>query len=566
MISVGIDLGTTNTLAAAYLDDGRIEFVKDNAGKVLMPSAVAMDAQKEVVIGAAAKHRLTRDPANTFTRFKRAMGTQEKFKLGRQKLTATDLSALLLRRVYENIQAQFSEDIGEVVISVPAYFNSVQRQETLMAAELAGFTVARLVNEPTAAALAYGLQDKEDESLFIVLDLGGGTFDVSILEMFEGVMEVRASAGDAFLGGEDFTKAVADHFAQEAGLEWAKLDAESKEALYAAAEQLKCSVGPEETVRAQVPLKGKELGLSLSLDEFETITASLAMRIRKPIERCLYDAKLSVADIERIILVGGATRMPMMRSLVARMFQKLPERTLDPDMVVAQGAAIQAALSAKNEMLNDVVMTDVSPFSLGIAARQYTQSGFMDDGFSPLIERNTTLPASRMHNFATLGNNQTNINIHVYQGESPVASENIKLGEMQVKVPARPAGQESVNVRFSYDVSGLLQVEVTVVSTGKTSEMVIEGSAAKLSPAERAKRMKVLESYKVNPRDMQENVEVLENLKHLFAMHLGQDREHIRDLITQFETVLAAQDPREIERVREAVQARIASIESGYVT
>lgn len=565
MISVGIDLGTTNSLIAVFLENGEIEFIENESGKLLTPSAVGLSDKNEIITGAAAKHRILQHPDITFTKFKRSMGSSNTFKLGKKNLTATDLSAFLLKQLVANLRKKYSEGISEAVISVPAYFNSIQRQETQLAAEMAGLQVSRLVNEPTAAALAYGLQDLENESQFIVLDLGGGTFDVSILEMFEGVMEVRASSGDAFLGGEDFTQAVAEYFAEKNGLEWKKLSSSAREALYAAAEEMKKTLSTAAAAESTVPVEGEELNLSLTLSDFEEICSPLSLRMRKPIEKCLHDAKLSTHDMDRVILVGGATRMPLVRSLAARIFQKLPERTLDPDLVIAQGAAVQAALCQKNEALDDVVMTDVSPFSLGIRARNETRFGAVEDAFFPIIERNTTLPASRTQWFQTLQDNQTKLLVQVYQGESPIATENVKLGEITVDVPAKPAGHEAIDVRFSYDVSGLLQVEVTVLSTERVYEIIIEGSAKSLSKSELKARLKALESYKIHPREDLENQEVLENLKHLYAMHLGEDRVRINELIGLFEAALNTQDPKEIRRVRTTVIEQIEIFEKNYV-
>jgi molecular chaperone HscC len=566
MISVGIDLGTTNTVVCIMTESGETEFLEADGGMQMTPSAVSLGDDNGVIVGAAAKHRVITQPDRTHTKFKRAIGTEKKFLLGKNKFSATDLSAFLLKQLKADIEAKYQDEIGEVVISVPAYFNSVQRSETLLAGEIAGFKVSRLINEPTAAALAYGLQDRTGESQFIVLDLGGGTFDVSILEMFEGVMEVRASSGDAFLGGEDFTETVAMHFAKKLDVDWAKAKLAQRETFYSAAEEMKKQLSFQDNVTVRVPLDGVEQELTMTVTEFDEICKPIALRIRRPIERCLYDAKLTPQDMDRIVLVGGATRMTAVRSLAARMFQKLPERSIDPDLIVAHGAAIQAGLSQKNAALDDMVMTDVSPFSLGIKSRNETPHGVIENAFVPVIERNTILPASRVSYFSTIQNNQTSISVQIYQGESPMADENVKLGAMSVTVPSAPAKHENIEVRFSYDVSGLLQVEVKVVSTGRMYDIVIEGSASSLSPEEKAKRLKALESYKVSPREDRENQAILEALKHLYAMHLGDDRMLIADLIAQFETVMNGQDPKEIAIARQNLAEQITTIEQNFVT
>ena len=561
MIYLGIDLGTTNTLVAVVDEDGQPVVVPNSLGEALTPSVVGLSDDNTILVGKAAHRRLVRHPERTISRFKRSIGSEKVYRLGKKTYSATDLSALLLRQIREDVEAQLDEPLGGVVISVPAYFNSVQRKATLLAGELAGFQVSRLINEPTAAALAYGVHDREGESTFIVLDLGGGTFDVSILEMFDGVMEVRASAGDAFLGGEDFTLAIAKRFARQLKSEWADCSPATQEILLALAETAKRQITADQVAEVSAEIDGVEHTFVLTEAQFEEDVSELSMRMRRPIERCLYDAGLRAADLDRVVLVGGATRMRFIRGLAARIFQRLPERSLDPDTVVALGAAVQAALVENNAALDDMVMTDVSPFSLGIASNHHGANGVIHDAFAPIIERNTVLPASRVQHFSSSADNQTEVSIRVYQGESPMAVENTLLGDLKVRIPRAPKGKESIAVRFSYDVSGLLQVEVTVLSTNKTFDMVIEGGSTNMSAAEKKQRIKALEAYKTHPKDDQRNQAVTEALKHLYAMLLGPDRVAVTDLIAEFESVLATQDPRVIEKRRPEIEEAIAVLE-----
>jgi len=370
--------------------------------------------------------------------------------------------------------------------------------------------VRRLINEPTAAALANGLLDREDESLFLVLDLGGGTFDVSILEMFEGVMEVRSSAGDAFLGGEDFTEAVARHFADEAGLSWKTQTAEQRETLLSFAERIKRALSESKVATASLELGGEEKEFSLTTEKFEHITSELLARLRRPIEKCLYDAGERAEAIERIVLVGGATRMPAVRSLASRIFKKLPERKIDPDHAIALGAAVQAGLIEKHEGLRDVVMTDVTPFSMGIESGTETENGRVEGIFSAIIERNTVLPVSRISHYSTAANNQKSIEVNVYQGEAAFARDNVLLSSFKVQVPPKPAGEETIEVRFTYDVSGLLAVDVKVLSTGREYAEVIENMAQAMSEDDKASRLSAMEALKVNPRDAEQNMALIE--------------------------------------------------------
>lgn len=564
-LPVGIDLGTTHSLIAVFSATGEPKLVPGADGSYLTPSAVGLSDSGSLLVGAAAKARQLTSPDKTHVSFKRHMGTGKQFQLGRKTYSASDLSALVLRKLVDDFKAAYpGETIENLVVSVPAYFSSAQREATMMAAELAGLPRPKLVNEPTAAALAYGLQDREGESTFIVLDLGGGTFDVSIIEMFEGVMEVRASSGDVVLGGEDFTDAIARDIAAKLDLDWEGVDGTQRSIIVTAAEAMKRRLSDATTAEVTVPI-GKGHEYSLTREGFEELCAKLLIALRRPIDRCLYDAGLSVGGIQRVVLVGGATRMPMIRSLAARALRRLPESGLDPDQVVAIGAAVQAGLIQRNAALSDLTMTDVAPFSLGINAMMDTPSGTIANAFSPIIERSTILPASRTQRYSTVANNQEHIEFGVFQGESPMANENARIGQGKVRVPRGPAGAESIDVRFSYDTSGLLHVGITVVSTGQKSELVIEGGAEAMAPDERKRRIRALEALMVHPRDESINLATLERLKGLYGMLLGEDRDRSRELIAYFETALASQDPRRIAKAREEVEAAAAGMEDNYV-
>lgn len=565
MAHIGIDLGTTNSLVAV-LEDGGPRLLPNALGEVMTPSVVGLaDDGKSLLVGRAARARLVRHPDLTAARFKRLMGTEKELRLGRKSYGAVELSAMVLKSLKVDAEAELGEPVTGAVISVPAYFNGRQRQATKDAAEIAGLTVLGLINEPTAAALAAGVHDRNDESTFIVLDLGGGTFDVSIVEMFEGVMEVRASSGDAFLGGEDFTVAIARHFASEAKLNWETIDLTQREALSAVAEDIKRRLSNTDRAESTVGIGRLKLDVSLDQRQFETLTQGLIARIRKPIEASLYDSGLSVDDIDRVLLVGGATRMPGIRSLAARIFRQLPEGRGDPDHVVALGAAVQAGLIARDDGLRDLVMTDVAPFSLGVASAHWVQDQFISDRFSPLIERNTILPVSRFGHFSTIEDKQDKVMLKIYQGESSVASENIELGQLMVDVPKAPAGQESVEVRFTYDTSGLLTVDAKVISNGKTYTNVIENLAEAMSPGEKNRRLQKMDLLKISPRDQAENVALVESLKHLYEILLGADRAHVVELLDAFDVALNSQDERRIKAERERLVPIVRAIDADSV-
>ncbi|WP_421759024.1 Hsp70 family protein [Devosia sp.] len=561
----GIDLGTTHSLIAVLGEGGAPELVKGVDGSVLTPSVVGLSDSGTLLVGAAAHARRLSHPDKTHSLFKRHMGTGKEFDLGRKQYSASDLAALVLRSLKSDFHAAYpGAEMESLVVSVPAYFSSVQREATMLAAELAGLPRPRLINEPTAAALAYGLQDRQGESTFMVLDLGGGTFDVSIIEMFEGVMEVRASSGDTRLGGEDFTAMIALDMATGLGLGWQDISPGDRATFSIAAEAIKRRLSTADTAQATIPIAGGQV-YRIARGELEALCADLLIKLRRPIDRCLYDSGMSIDKIDRVLLVGGATRMPMIRSLAARTTRQLPEAGIDPDQVVALGAAIQAGLIQRNAALSDLVMTDVAPFSLGINSRVATAGGIIDNGFTPIIERSTVLPVSRVQRFNTIADRQERIEFGVFQGESPIASENARIGSVGVSVPPSPAGQESIDVRFSYDPSGLLHVGVMVVSTGAKTEVIIEGSAVAMPADKRRRRIKALESLMVHPREESVNLATLERLKTLYAMLLGEERTNSAALLAHFEAALASQDQRRIEQTREEVEAAAAQIEQNYV-
>ena len=559
---IGIDLGTTNSLVAHFTEDGPV-LIPNALGETLTPSAVYVDKNNEVTVGQAAKDRLVTDGDASVARFKRRMGTTQASQLRKQKFRPEDLSALVLKALKADAEAHLGTKVKEAVISVPAYFNDIQRKATIAAAELAGLSVRRLVNEPTAAALAYGLHRKESEDTFLVVDLGGGTFDVTILEMFSGVMEVRASAGDAFLGGEDFTDRVFDHFADQLNVQTQDLSTGEIGRLRGLADKAKHEL--TENVLSEVMYRHgeTEVPLSLSRSKFEEITESLVARVRRPIQRAISDANLKADDIDRIVLVGGATRMSVLRNLITKLFNRFPEHELDPDRIVALGAAVQAGLLERHEALEDVVMTDVCPFTLGYeTARELEGKDNWEHGiFSPLIERNTVVPVSRSQAICPLQPGQKKIDLKVYQGEAIHVRDNIKIGQLAVPIPYNRKDREEVDLRFTYDNSGVLEVLAKVMSTGKQLRLIIEGNPGALSSAEINKRFKELERIKVHPRDEAQNAALIARLSAAFENLLGDRRAYVSDLLSRFESTLASHDKREIEQLRQEITEQLNHLE-----
>ncbi|GGX57214.1 molecular chaperone HscC [Litorimonas cladophorae] len=552
MALVGIDLGTTNSLISVFTDEGP-KLITNGTGSFLTPSVVGLSDQGDIIVGEAAKHRLVTHPEKTVARFKRAMGTAKQHQLGKTQYKAEDLSALVLRSLKADAEKYLGETVDRAIISVPAYFNDIQRKATYAAGKMAGLKVERLINEPTAAALAYGLSAKEDENTFLVIDLGGGTFDVSILEIFDGVMEVRSSAGDAFLGGEDFTTAVEDYFLTQLETPREKMKPKDLGRLRDLANKAKVALSEKTNVTVKF-LSGKiEKELTLDRAKFEDLTQKLQSRMRMPLQRAISDAGLRSSDIERIILVGGATRMPVIRAMVTRLLKKFPEHSIDPDEVIALGTGVQSGLLDRHEALEDVVMTDVCPFTLGTdIAREVGPNQYESGYFQPIIERNTVIPASRVVRNSTIRPGQDKVGIQVYQGESPRVEDNVPLGEITINLPKEKDKHQDFDIRFTYDVSGVLEVLVTVVGTGKTEQLILEGNPGSLSQAEIAKRLKALDKLKIHPRDVGENAAIINRLKAAYENHLGDIRAAIEHNLVQFEHVLSKQNDTDIKLARDA--------------
>ncbi|WP_338473746.1 molecular chaperone HscC [Pseudomonas sp. WP18] len=558
---IGIDLGTTNSLVAAW--DGEHARILPNAlGNFLTPSVVGLDDEGQLVVGDIARERLHTHPQLTASLFKRYMGSARETRLGARVYRAEELSAMLLRSLKADAERALGEPVHEAVISVPAYFSDAQRKATRIAGELAGLKIEKLINEPTAAALAYGLEQR-DEATFLVFDLGGGTFDVSILELFEGVMEVRASAGDNFLGGEDFDDLLVEHFIAKIGA--ADLPDLNQPAitqrLRREAQRVRHALGQAQAARFTLREQSREWHLELTQGDLTTVVQPLLDRLRAPIERALRDARIKVADLDEILLVGGTTRMPLVRKLVATLFGRIPAMQLNPDEVVAQGAAIQAALQARHASLEEVVLTDVCPYTLGIETSMQVGGGFQSGHYLPIIERNTVVPVSRSRNVSTLSDNQKVVRLGIYQGESRLVSNNIFLGELEIPVPPRKAGEVTLDVRFTYDNNGLLEAQVHLPINGETRRLVIENNPGVLAPEEIAQRLAALEALKVHPRDQQINTLLLARLDRLYQESLGEGREYIASLANHFQQMLDTQDEHQIREARSDITQRLVHFE-----
>jgi molecular chaperone HscC len=558
---VGIDLGTTHSLIGAYGADGPTLF-PNALGDLLTPSVVSVDGDK-VLVGQAARDRLISHPEHTVAAFKRWMGTARETRLGGRAFRPEELSALVLRSLLADAEAALGEKISEAVISVPAYFSDAQRKATRAAGELAGVKIERLINEPTAAALAYGLQDRGGEGRFLVFDLGGGTFDVSILECFDSVFEVHASAGDNFLGGEDFLDVMVDAFCRDNDLRQQALKTQELGQLRRRLEQLKRELSARTPGPLQMAIDGRDYSWSIDEDRFAHICEPLVQRMRTPIERAMRDAKLQPSQLDEIVLVGGASRMPLVARLVSRMFGRLPLRHVNPDQAIGLGACVASGLKSRNAKLEEIILTDVCPFTLGTQIARRDDNGQVHSGFfHPIILRNSTVPVSREDQFYPVHEKQEKLTIDIYQGENPLVANNIKLGEISMPLDKRRGTDDNgVTVRFTYDINGLLQVEVTEHATKRRHELLLEQNPGLLSPEEIRTRLAALAELKIHPRDQQENIAVLARAERLYEEFIH-ERDRLQEWIVHFRSLLDTQDGDLIARNREEFSEALDMLEA----
>lgn len=555
---IGIDLGTTNSVCAVF-KDGKTQLIPNNFGENLTPSCVSFEKNGELHVGKTAKTRAALHPEESVANFKRYMGTDKVFKIHKQNYSPVELSSLILKNLIEDAERYTGQKVEEAIISVPAYFNGVQRKATMQAAAMIDLKVEKLINEPTAAAIAYGLQNKPEYTDFMIIDLGGGTFDVSIMEYFDDILEVKASGGDNFLGGEDFLKALVDLYLSKARIKLEKLSANDKQLLFSRMEDVKKQIG-KKTQTIEPFLTTKTDAVQITQTEFEQACKTLLQKMIKSIELCLKDARLKPNEIDEVILVGGASRTAFVRTLVTRLFKKMPRTDIDPDLTIAYGAAIQAGLKARNEELKDVVLTDVCPYTLGTGI---ISGSVYDDSllFSPIIERNTVIPASRYNIYETVRDNQKKLVMNIYQGESRLVKNNILLGEFEIDVPPKPKGHEQVELRISYDVNGILEVDARVLSTGEQKSMLINNSPQELTEAQIAESRKKLQALKFHPRESEAVKELMLRAESIYENSIGEEREIINLLVHEFNEVLASQEPQKIAKAIEELRSKLSEFD-----
>lgn len=501
---IGIDLGTTNS-CVAVMEGGEAVVIPNAEGNRTTPSVVGFKKDGERIVGESAKRQAITNPDRTVASIKRHMGTNHKENIGDKEYTSPEISAMILQKLKADAEAYLGSTVTQAVITVPAYFNDSQRQATKDAGKIAGLEVLRIVNEPTAAALAYGLE--KEEEIILVYDLGGGTFDVSILELGDGTFEVRATSGDNKLGGDDFDQAVIDHlvaeYKKEQGIDLSK-DKAAVQRLKDAAEKAKKELSGVVSTTISLPFitmadgVPQHLEMNLTRAKFEELTADLVERTLGPTRQALSDAGLSSGEINKVVLVGGSTRIPAVQEAIKKLVGKDPHKGVNPDEVVALGAAIQAGVLTGD--VKDVVLLDVTPLSLGIE----TAGGV----FTKMIDRNTTIPTSKSQIFSTYADNQTSVEIHVLQGERSMAADNKSLGRFMLgDIPPAPRGIPQIEVTFNIDANGIVNVSALDKGTGKSQKITITSSSG-LSDEEIDRMMKDAESHADEDKKRKELVEV----------------------------------------------------------
>lgn len=580
---VGIDLGTTNSVVAV-LEGGEPVVIANAEGSRTTPSIVAFTKSKERLVGQPAKRQAVVNADNTVFSIKRLMGQtydEARDEAGRlpyevvrgaandarvripntgKEYTPQEISALILGKLKKDAEAYLGEEVTQAVITVPAYFNDSQRQATKDAGRIAGLDVLRIINEPTAASLAYGLDKKANETI-LVFDLGGGTFDVSILEVGDGVVEVRSTSGDTHLGGDDWDNVIVDwiaeEFKRENGIDL-RQDRQALQRLKEAAEKAKIELSS--TVQAEINLPfvtadasgPRHLNLSLSRSKFEQLSEGLLKRIETPVQQAINDAELTKNDIQEVVLVGGATRMPMVQELVERLLGKGPNKSVNPDEVVAVGAALQAGVLSGD--VKDILLLDVTPLSLGVET--------MGGVFTKLIERNTTIPVRKTEIFSTAADNQPAVDIHVLQGERPMAADNMTLGQFQLTgLPPAPRGVPQIEVTFDIDANGILNVSARDKATGTEQKITITAST-NLSDHEVERLVREAEQNRsaderraqlVQVRNEADSIiyQVEKSLTELGDKLPAGDRQQIEHQISELRDVMQREDA---EAIRDSIQ------------
>lgn len=546
MTNVGIDLGTSNSLISFWdVDKREAILIKNSKGKTLTPSAISIDNENNILIGQDAYDRIIEHPEQTVQHFKRFMGTDKKWEINGKYYTPVDFSALLLKQLKTDAELFLGEEITDAIISVPAYFNNDQREATINAGKLAGFLKVDLISEPTAAAIAYGI-NRDESSHFLICDLGGGTYDISLLEYFEGTLNVQAISGDNHLGGVDFTNAMVDDFLETEGHQL-EVSHSEKIQLRQVMNKAKENFDDKQGVKTEISIDNQNFVYHRTEEQLNEIFSDLYSRLKTPILRVLTDAKMEISDLDQIILVGGATKFRLISYQFGKLFERPPYVGVNPDESIAVGAGIRSGMDTDIDLVDEMILTDVSPFSMGIDVISDENNGELI--FSPIIERNTPLPASRVQEYEPASKLSRSVEIKIYQGESMLVKDNLLIGKFEMPVAKK---ERAFQVRFTYDKNGVL--EVTAIN-GKKKEktLLINSGNTKLSDSQMRSQMEKLESLKVHPKDEPENRKIIDRLNKLYEDSMGEDRIRLEEVYKYFAGILNDQNPIDIKHARAEV-------------
>lgn len=554
MTVIGIDLGTTNSLGCVYRN-GKAELIPNAYGSYLTPSVVSMTEDGKLIVGQPAKDRLITHPERTVSSFKKDMGTGRSWKPGEKSFLPEELSSLVIRSIVEDAQNYLGEEIEEAVISVPAYFHDEQRVAVKRAGALAGIHVERIVNEPSAAALASYFTANEEQNM-LVFDFGGGTLDVSLVDCFDTMVEIVSVAGNNRLGGDDFDRLIAEHFLREHGVARQQLRAQEYAVLLKQAERCKKLLSEQDEVVMHATVGDQLYESTYTMDRLFEESKALLKEIRQVIGRALKDGKMTIHDVDLVVMAGGSSKMPLIQKYIRHLFHKAPMVQGNCDELIALGLGLVCGVKERKEEIKDYILTDICPFSLGVATINEADP---DRAYmANIINRNTVLPCSRVRRFYTASDQQDYVVVEIHQGENTYAQDNLLLGKIEISVPPKPKGKEAVDVRFTYDINGILVVDTRVVSTGVVKTHII---SQKIPEAELEERVRELEKLKVHPRDLSENQQMMERLEALYQEVYPEQKEQVQQMIRTFEEFLDGQNPRQIQGYRRYLEKAVSMLE-----
>ena len=555
MAVIGIDLGTTNSLASVYTESG-VKVIPNSLGNKLTPSVVGLDDEGKLIVGEVAKERLITHPERTAAEFKRTMGTDKTYKLGEESFSSQQLSSILLRKIVADAKAHLNEEIDEVVISVPAYFDDKMRTATKQAAEMAGIKCERLINEPSAAALAYLYKHGWKDGTYMVVDFGGGTLDVSIIDSFDSVMEIIAVAGNNHLGGKDINEAIYNHFCLVNNLLDSNLTPEERAIIYRMSETTKIALSTNPLAVMSVCLNDQEYSLTLDNNSLIKIAHESFEKLFEPIKKALKDSRLKPNELEAIVLVGGSCKMPTVASYIEKITGVKPCSDLDPDTAISLGAGVYSGIKTKNQQLKDVVMTDICPFSLGVDCRDMNDDLVM----SFIIDRNSMLPCSQIKSYYAIHQNQTEVEFRIYQGESIIPENNIYLGSMSITCPPTNTNEFIATCRMTYDINGILVIDVTN-KEGVTVSKTLVGNNVKLSEKEIATIKAKLDKLRFSDEVDEESQLLVSRAERVIEETLSYERDFLMNALTIFKLTMNKGNSVEKRKAKEDFKKLLDSLE-----